>query len=205
MLVDCGATAHILTEKSKFTSFEQNFDVNNHCIELADGSNGIVQGRGTAKVCVQSSDGEPREVSLENVLYIPLYRHNIFSILAATEKGATANFRPTSAELVAPNGTTFDIRKSGELYYLNSVANHTGESHTLKEWHMISGHCNVKDVIKLETVVEGMKISDKSDFQCDVCTMSKMTQSFSRETDLRATTVNRWNWFIVICVDQYSL
>ena len=188
MLVDCGATAHILTEKSKFTSFEQNFDVNNHCIELADGSrsNGIVQGRGTAKVCVQSSDGEPREVSLENVLYIPSYRQNIFSVLAATEKGATVNFSPTLAELVAPNGTTFDIRKSGKLYYLNSVANCTGQSHSLKEWHMILGHCNVKDVIKLETVVEGMKISDKSDFQCDVCTMGKMTQSFSRQSDLRA-------------------
>jgi len=189
LLVDCGATAHILTEKSKFTSFEQNFDVNNHCIELADGSrsNGIVQGRGTAKVCVQSSDGKSREVSLENVLYIPSYQQNIFSVLAATEKGATVNFSQTSAELTAPNGTTFDIRKSGKLYYLNSVANRTGESHSLREWHMILGHCNVKDVIKLETVVEGMKISDKSDFTCDVCTMGKMTQSFSRQSDLRAT------------------
>jgi len=92
--------------------------VNNHCIELADGSrsNGIVQRRrGTAKFCVQSSDGAPREVSLENVLYIPSYRQNIFSVLAAMEKGATVNFSPTSAELVAPNGTTFDIRNSGKL------------------------------------------------------------------------------------------
>ena len=78
--------------------------MNNHCIELADGSrsNGIVQGRGTAKLCVQSLDGAPREVSLENVLYILSYRQNIFSVLAATEKGATVNFSPTSAELVAP-------------------------------------------------------------------------------------------------------
>jgi len=163
--------------------------VNNHCIELADGSKstGIVQGRGTAKVCVQSSDGEPRDVSLENVLYIPSYRQNIFSVLAATEKGATVNFTPTSAELVAPNGTTFDIRKSGKLYYLNSVVNNNGDSHSIKEWHEILGHCNVKDVIKLENVVEGMRISDKSDFSCDVCTMGKMTQSFNRHSDVRAT------------------
>jgi len=47
LLVDCGATAHIITDKSKFTSFEQSFDTNSHCIELADGSrpSGIVQGR----------------------------------------------------------------------------------------------------------------------------------------------------------------
>ena len=163
--------------------------MNNHCIELAGGSKstGIVLGRGTAKVCVQTSDGEPREVSLDNVLYIPSYRQNIFSVLAATEKGATVNFTPTSAELVAPNGTTFDISKSGKLYYLNSVVNNTGDSHSIKEWHEILGHCNVKDVIKLETVVEGMKISGKSDFSCDVCTMGKMTQSFSRHSDVRAT------------------
>jgi len=95
----------------------------------------------------------------KNVLCIPSYRQNIFSILAATEKGATVNFSPTSAELVAPNGSTSDIRKSGKLYYLNSVANHTGKSHSLKEWHMILGHCNVKDVIKLESVDEGMTSS----------------------------------------------
>jgi len=41
--------------------------------------------------------------------------------------------------------------------------------------------------LKLETVVEGMKISGKSDFSCDVCTMGKMTQSFSRHSDVRAT------------------
>jgi len=44
-----------------------------------------------------------------------------------------------------------------KLYYLNSVVNNTGDSHSIKEWHEILGHCNVKDVVKLETVVEGMK------------------------------------------------
>jgi len=31
------------------------------------------------------------------------------------------NFSPTSAELVAPDKTVFDIQKSGKLYYLNNV------------------------------------------------------------------------------------
>ena len=96
------------------------------------------------------------------------------------------NFSATSAELVTLNGTTFDIRKSGKLYYLNNVANNTGDSHSIKEWHEILGHCNVKDVFKLESVVEGMKITDKSDFSCDVCAMGKMTQTFSRQSDLHA-------------------
>src|SRR6218665_889208 len=55
------------------------------------------------------------------------------------------------------------------------------------EWHMILGHCNVKDLLKLEFVVDGMKITDKSEFQCDVCILGKMTQSFNRQSDIRAT------------------
>ena len=88
-------------------------------IELAESggsrSTGLVQGRGTAKVWVQSLDGRSREVNLENALYIPSYQQDIFSVQAATEKRATVNFSPHSAELVAPNGTIFDIRKSGKL------------------------------------------------------------------------------------------
>jgi len=191
LLVDCGATAHIITEKARFSYFDQDFNANNHCIELADGSrsNGVVQGKGTANVCIRSLDGKPKEVRLENALYIPSYHQNIFSVQAATEKGATVNFSPTSAELVAPDRTVFDIQKSGKLYYLNNVTNNAGHSCSVKDWHMILGHCNVKDILKLEAVVEGMKITDKSvtELKCDVCTMGKMAQSFNRQKDARAT------------------
>src|SRR6218665_1029082 len=188
LLVDCGATTHIVTDKSKFVRFEQNFKSSGHFIELADvsRSTGLVQGRGTAKGWVQSLDGRSREVNLENALYIPSYQQNIFSVQAATEKGATVNFSPHSAELVAPNGTISDIRKSGKLYYLNNFVDRAINKHSLYEWHMILGHCNVKDLLKLESVVDGMKITDKSEFQCDVCILGKMTKSFNRQSDIRA-------------------
>ena len=189
LLVDCGATTHIITQRSKFTSFEENFDAKSHYIELADGSrsNDIVEGRGKAKVCINDSCGKPREVSLENVLYIPSYKQDIFSVQAATEKGATVKFCPDAAELVSSDGTVFDICKNGKLYYLNSIVNNTSENRSASEWHRILGHCNRKDILKLEAVVNGMKIRDRSEFQCDVCTMGKMTQSFNRQSDERAT------------------
>src|SRR6218665_981184 len=43
------------------------------------------------------------------------------------------------------------------------------------------------DLLKLESVVDGMKITDKSEFQCDVCILGKMTQSFNRQSDIGAT------------------
>ena len=39
----------------------------------------------------------------------------------------------------------------------------------MEEWHIIIGHCNVKDMRRLEGVVDGMKITDSNaDFRCDI-------------------------------------
>ncbi len=38
LLVDCGATAHIITDESKFSSFDQSFRPESHYTELADGT-----------------------------------------------------------------------------------------------------------------------------------------------------------------------
>lgn len=45
----------------------------------------------------------------------------------------------------------------------------------------------MKDVLKLEDVVEGMKISGKMSFDCETCTLGKMTQYRNREPDKKAT------------------
>ena len=68
LLVDCGATAHIINDRSKFVNFDEEFDSDSRFIELADGSrtNGIVQGRGKAQVSTWK--GGKRKVMLENAL-----------------------------------------------------------------------------------------------------------------------------------------
>ena len=38
LLVECGSTAHIVTDKSKFTSFDHSFTPEQHYIELANGT-----------------------------------------------------------------------------------------------------------------------------------------------------------------------
>ena len=51
LLVDCGATAHIICDKNKFTHFDEKFDATAHIIELADEARttGAVVGKGNAK------------------------------------------------------------------------------------------------------------------------------------------------------------
>jgi hypothetical protein len=49
------------------------------------------------------------------------------------------------------------------------------------------GHCNINDVLKLETVVDGMRIAGKEHFKCGVCTLGKMCQYQNHLPDSRAT------------------
>ena len=144
-------------------------------------------GKGKAKVLLYDVNGNAHKVSLHNALYVPSYKQDIFSVQAATEKGANVSFTPDFAELKAPDGITFDIQKRGRLYFLNSTVTGKGSTHTLEGWHKILGHCNVRDVLDLEQVVDGMKISNKSDFKCETCVMGKMPQYRNREPDERAT------------------
>jgi transposase InsO family protein len=58
----------------------------------------------------------------------------------------------------------------------------------VKNWHEVLGHCNADDILKLENVVEGMKITGKKKFECGICIEGKMTQYRSRNSDRRATT-----------------
>ena len=106
LLVDTGATTRIIADESKFVRFDENFKPEKHYIELADGSrtNNIALKKGDARVTSYDSDGNSHEAILENALYAPSFKQDIFSVQAATEKGASIRFMPDTAELVSPNG-----------------------------------------------------------------------------------------------------
>ena len=188
VLVDCGATTHVIKDRSCFIKMDSTFDPEKHSIELADGSRirNIAQGRGDACITLTDSRGNEERALLQNALFVPSFKQNIFSVQAATEHGAEINFKKSSAELVSSDGTRFNIKKKGRLYYLCSSITKKNASHTLKEWHEIMGHCNTKDIIKLESVVDGMTITNKESFECSICTEGKMTQYRNRNPDRRA-------------------
>ena len=192
ILVDCGATTHIVNDQSKFFKFDDNFNPSQHFIELADGSktNNLAMKRGDACVNMVDDNGHVHECVLQDALFVPSFSQSIFSVQSAVEKGAKVEFNKESSTLVA-DGTKFKITKSGKLYYLHCAATVSEKSakHTLQDWHEILGHCNNKDVLKLNDIVEGMTILNREDFDCGVCLRGKMTQNWNRNPDKRATSV----------------
>jgi len=190
MLVDCAATTHIITDKSKVVCFDQNFNPNEHFIELADGSkkNNLALGKGTAVVKLLDANDVYHDCKLNNALYVPSLKTDIFSVQSATSHGSCVTFDRENAVLSC-NGTEFNIVKQGRLYYLNSVCDSRVASHTLKELHEIMGHCNYNDVRKMKAHVDSMMITDDVESECDDCIKGKMTQNRSRKPDARATNV----------------
>ena len=197
ILVDCGATSHIVSDVDKFINFDKSFDPTAHFIELADNSrsSGAVKARGEASVSICDNEGKEHNILLKNALLVPSYNQTIFSVQSATENGASVTFHPDCAQLQASDGTVFDINKEGKLYYLNAIKNIRSSTITTKsidDWHRVLGHCNVGDILKLEKCVDGMKINNKGNaktFQCDTCIKGKMVQYRERLPDKRAESV----------------
>lgn len=73
MLVNAGATAHILDKKSKFVKFHDEFKFVNHLIELADGSRArrVVSAKGRAQVIPDVVGDNAHKVFLADTLYVP--------------------------------------------------------------------------------------------------------------------------------------
>ncbi|KAJ8346770.1 hypothetical protein SKAU_G00281710 [Synaphobranchus kaupii] len=173
LMVDCGATSHIITEKDKFARFDESFNPQKHYMELADGTrrNNVALKRGDAEVLLQDVEGKPALVTLRRALFIPSYPQDFISVKAATADGASVIFKEGQNRLITKEGTVFSIEEHERLYYMRTVKQYDDSVNDMlsrdkvnltcdvKTWHEILGHCNVKDVLKLPDLVEGMKIT----------------------------------------------
>ena len=167
LLVDTGATSNIVNDRSKFISFDNAFDPSAHVIELADGSK--VSGKGVAKIKLQDVNGNARDLILNNTLYVPSYKQDIFSVNAAVEEGGSISLDHRNKRFKSSDGAAFNIEQVGRLYYLNSISTSKNSASTLLEWHRILGHCYFADIKKLQSVADGMKITSRVEVECKTC------------------------------------
>ena len=119
--MDSGSTEHILNDEKKFISFEEDYVPQHHYVELANGMkvHNISQGKGTARVALRDAHGDLKSAVLSNVLYVPSFPYNIFSVKSATKKGAVVTFGGETGMMHSSNGTSFPISSRDDLYFLN--------------------------------------------------------------------------------------
>ena len=138
---------------------------------------------------MQDTDGKVHGIYLQNALFAPSYKQNIFSVQAATENGAKIDFSSKGASLTTKDGTKFDIRKNERLYFLNKCKAESVKQadNDIGTWHNNFGHCNLHDICKLPNIVNGMNITQEtSEMLCETCTLGKMCEFRSRLPDEKA-------------------
>ena len=151
LLVDTGASSHILCSDTYFKDLDKTFEPAATFLELADGSkhNNLIQGRGTATIPLYDVTGQQRMVVLYNALYVPSFTRNILSLFEAVRSGIQFYLNDPGQEyMCTPDGHKFNITTAGRLYIINTILCSTIISHTATMWHKILGHCNIQDVLK---------------------------------------------------------
>ena len=178
LLVDCGATAHIVNNPDRFITYDNEFVPERHYIELADGrsSNELVTAKGSAVFNIFDSKGETKQITLKNSLLAPSFPTNLFSVSAAVGTGAQVTFTQNRSTL-SSNHTDFNIIKEGQLYFLQTQYESAYITKTLDQWHKDLGHMNYDDIVKLQSATKGMKV-DKPTLKpksCKTCSQNKIT------------------------------
>lgn len=75
LMVDTGATSHIIRDITQFKDFDKSFEPHKHILELANGekTSGIALRKGTAKVRLRDNKGRVVEMMLMGALYVPSF------------------------------------------------------------------------------------------------------------------------------------
>lgn len=108
---------HIFNSKNRFITYTS---CNQHEPIYAGTTLAEVEGTGTARVTVQSSEG-PRDITLSNALYIPTYQANLMFMARLQKKGAF--FRPETGEIIVDGKHLCYVPLRGDHYVFEAASN----------------------------------------------------------------------------------
>ena len=74
-----------------------------------------MSGKGIAKIKLYNLNGSPRDLVLNNVLYVPSYKQDIFSVNAAVEEGRSISLDKQNKPFRSSDGKTFNTETSRAL------------------------------------------------------------------------------------------
>ncbi|CAB0030719.1 unnamed protein product [Trichogramma brassicae] len=189
-LLDSGASRHVCHRKDWFAEFAPT-RVDEY-IFFGDGSRRRVEGRG--KIMIQRLvAGVWYAGEINDVLYVPSFNVNLFSIGVCTEKGMRVVHERNMAKVVACTGELLaeGVKLPNNLICLliKSVIKHEvnyASSAPLKIWHERLGHVNRDFLCKTfnAKAITGANFTDSKDYFCESCPVGKQIRlPFSRTRD----------------------
>ncbi|XP_067930528.1 uncharacterized protein [Watersipora subatra] len=167
LLVDTGATTHIVNSPDRFIAYDSTFAPKEHTIEVADGrrSNQLVTACGDAEFMITDATGKSQTVILHNALLAQSFPVSLFSVQADTEAGAVAIFSKGN-NTIQSGDTVFSLVQHGKLYFLEDRHDGAYTTGTIQEWHRCLGHMNHEDINQLQACTQANHSYYILDSQC---------------------------------------
>lgn len=176
-IVDSGSTEHMCKDRALFTSFS---NISPKPVIVGNGA--VIDAIGCGKMAVQVSNGsEWIETIIDNVLYVPELKTNLFSVNRATDKGYVIVTNDSSCQFFKSNELCAIAKRIGNSYYLDlryksnceiaSTAKCVPED--LNEWHRRLAHQNyayVKDILRKNNI----EFKQTTKPECESCLVGKM-------------------------------
>lgn len=195
-IIDSGATSHVTSDKSHFTTFEHTTSTS---LNVANGEKVNIRGKGTCKLEFVNSDGIESSAIATDVLYAPEINGNLLSVKKLIDKGLSVNFSGSLCEIkknekqiaiADANGNLFKLRQPNKVY---GMKEHEFNTNCIHYWHRVFGHRNpdaIKDMCSKQMVDE-IKISNCGvKVHCEVCLQAKMTRlPFPKESSSKSKSV----------------
>lgn len=175
-IMDSGASAHMTYRQDFFQTLDGSFKSR---VTLGNNQHLSVEGKGMIKI-QKLIHGKWYDSTINNVLYIPELRKNLFSEGVLTEKKMKiVKFEKEAKVFEGSNLVATAVKDSSNTYKMLfrtmiCTANLT-VTDNLKLWHERCGHVNVKYLKEMvnKDLITGVKFSDVENFFCESCLMGK--------------------------------
>ena len=198
LLIDSGATAHIICNKDLFQ--EGTFRSENSCLETGSGEVLSTEGKGSLLVSLDNGNGGVTDLILTNVLFAPDLKFNLISTIQLGKKGISTYLMADDepAQLVH-KGKLVGLAKTINNQYVlqtttispteaRALTTTNGTKAPIQTWHERLGHLSYPNLLKLNHLANGVTIEGPIPEEvCGSCMMGRQQRKINRTPRTRAT------------------
>lgn len=182
-ILDSGSSAHMGYKRELFHELQEySAESPDRIIKLGNKKEIQAHGHGTVLI-KRYVNGQWEQSVLQDVLYVPDLRRNLFSEGAATRKGYVIMKKGCQASILKDNKVVMSATlKENNLYVLN-IKSIVSEScnlvqTSLKVWHERLGHLNIKEVQNMckNGALPVTLTGEDKNFICEACQYGKQSR-----------------------------
>ena len=196
-IIDSGASSHMTTEKHVLVNFQEFAEPEN--VALGDGRVVKALGSGRVRMNMLFQATEAKKAVLYDVLYVPKFTCNLFSVRAAVSKGNAVELGPQKSCIRDEYGKLPGMGSLDKLYQLDCQVAITADTAYVSVessqgsdlWHQRPGHVHelrLKKCMENESV-RGINIKKMTELSfCEGCLVGKMCRKpFPAVGEIRST------------------